>query len=53
MSPEISGVIRHVLTFVGGILVTTGYLDQGTATQLTGALMTIIGIVWSIKEKTK
>lgn len=51
MSPETSGVIRHVLTFVGGVLVTMGYLDQGTATQLTGAIMTLVGVAWSIKAK--
>lgn len=53
MSSEMSGVVRHILTFAGGVLVTMGYLDQGTATQLSGALMTIFGVVWSIKEKSK
>lgn len=52
MSKETSGVIRHILTFVGGVLVTMGYLDSGMMNELTGAVMTIMGIAWSIKEKS-
>lgn len=44
---QIQSFIRQVLTFFGGILVTYGYFDQGTATQLVGALSTLVSIAWS------
>lgn len=53
MTPETSGVIRHLLTFAGGVLVTMGYIDQGMMNELTGALMTILGVAWSIQAKKK
>lgn len=53
MSEEMQGLIRHMLTFGGGILVSMGYMDNGTAVQLVGAVSTIIGIVWSYLDKKK
>lgn len=47
------GVIRHTLTFAGGILVAKGILEQGVLTEIIGGLMTVIGGVWSIIDKTK
>jgi hypothetical protein len=44
-------MIRHVLTFGGGALVARGYVDSGTVEAISGALMTIIGAVWSIMDK--
>jgi hypothetical protein len=43
----ILGIIRHVLTFGGGYLVAKGYLDEASATEIVGALTTLIGVVWS------
>lgn len=45
------GIIRHALTFVGGVLVTSGYIDDALFMELFGAAMTIIGGVWSVVEK--
>jgi hypothetical protein len=45
------GIARHVLTFGGGLLVTKGIIDEGTMTGLVGAVLTIIGAVWSIVAK--
>lgn len=53
MTPETSGVVRHLLTFAGGVLVTMGYLDQGMMNELTGAIITIMGVAWSIQAKSK
>ena len=50
---RILGLIRHVLTFGGGIVVSQGYLDEATATQVIGALVTIAGAVWSFVAPEK
>ena len=42
---------RHLLTFGGGALVARGYADQATTDAIIGALLTIVGGVWSIVEK--
>ncbi len=49
----ILGVIRHTLTFAGGILVAKGILEQGLLTEIIGGLMTVIGGVWSVIDKAK
>ena len=45
------GIVRHVLTFAGGLLVYMGWADEGTATAITGAIFTLVGGVWSIWDK--
>ena len=47
----ILGIIRHCLTFGGGLLVTNGYLDNGDVELAVGAIITIGGIVWSAIDK--
>ena len=49
----VSAIARHVLTFIGGVLVSTGWLDSGTVTELSGAVATVAGVAWSIWEKAK
>lgn len=46
-SEQIGGIIRHVLTFVGGIVVSNGYVDEQTMLTVVGAVATIVGAVWS------
>jgi len=54
MSREVLlGVIRHSLTFAGGILVAKGILEQGLLTEIVGGLMTAIGGIWSVISKAK
>ncbi len=50
-STTVSALARHLLTFVGGALVTLGWFDQATAQSLVGALTTLVGIVWSLFDK--
>jgi hypothetical protein len=50
---QILGVIRHVLTFVGGTMVMYGLMDAGIATEITGSAVTIVGAIWSIIAKNK
>jgi len=47
MSDKIQGLIRHILTFLGGYLVTQGIIDEQTLTEVVGAIITISGFVWS------
>lgn len=49
----ILGIIRHVLTFAGGILIAKGVADDATVTELIGGIITVIGAVWSILSKKK
>jgi len=53
MNDKLLGIIRHGLTFLGGVLVTQGVLDDALFAELFGAAMTLIGGVWSIIDKNK
>jgi hypothetical protein len=48
---KILGVVRHTLTFVGGILVMKGLVDEATVTEIIGGVMTLAGTIWSVIEK--
>lgn len=50
---QVLGIIRHVLTFAGGTIVAKGYATDGEITQIIGGVITLIGSIWSIIEKTK
>jgi len=47
----VSGVIRHILTFGGGFLVTKGLVDDGTLQAAIGAIITLGGVAWSLFQK--
>jgi len=53
MKKQILGIIRHLLTFGGGYLVAQDWLDAELMPELIGAIMTIIGGVWSMKAPEK
>ncbi len=48
---QILGIIRHALTFVGGIFVMKGLVDETVVTEIVGGAMTLTGAIWSIVEK--
>lgn len=50
---QLMGIIRHTLTFVGGILVMKGLVDETMVTEIIGGLTTLTGAIWSIIEKNK
>ena len=50
---QILGITRHALTFVGGILVMKGIIDETTITEIIGGVITLTGTIWSIIEKNK
>jgi len=45
------GIIRHTLTFVGGLLVMNGVTTDAVTMEIVGAAMTLIGGIWSIINK--
>jgi hypothetical protein len=49
--PQLLGIIRHVLTFAGGIAIAKGVIDETMATEMVGAIVSLIGVVWSFIEK--
>lgn len=51
MKEKTLAIVRHALTFLGGVLVTQGYVDTEIYLELSGAVMTLIGGIWSIIDK--
>lgn len=48
---QIQGIVRHALTFVGGILVIQGVIEESLLNELIGGVVAISGILWSIFSK--
>lgn len=48
---QVLGVVRHTLTFVGGVLIAKGIIDNALAQELIGATLTLIGGIWSVVSK--
>jgi len=48
---QILGIVRHTLTFVGGIVVAKGLVDEATVTEIIGGVLTLTGAIWSIVAK--
>ena len=46
-SDQIGGIIRAVLSAVGGYFVGKGMIDGGTVTTIAGAIATLVTAVWS------
>lgn len=47
------GLVRHVLTALGGVLVAKGTVDQSTVETIVGGAAAIVGALWSIVSKKK
>jgi hypothetical protein len=50
---QILGILRHCLTFAGGILLAKGYVEEALLEEVIGSIVTIVGAAWSIKIKTE
>jgi hypothetical protein len=48
---QVLGIIRHALTFVGGIFVMRGLVDETVVTEIVGGVITLTGTIWSIVSK--
>jgi hypothetical protein len=53
MKDQVLGLVRHALTFVGGIIVTKGLIDENLSAEVIGGIMTLVGAAWSIFSKKK
>lgn len=47
----ILGIIRHAATFGGGVLTSKGLTSADEISTGVGALVTLIGVVWSVMQK--
>lgn len=50
---QVLGIIRHTLTFAGGLLVMKGIVDEGTVSEIIGGIVTLTGTIWSIVVKNQ
>ena len=50
---QVIGIVRHVLTFLGGLFVLKGYLDESLVNEIVGGAATLIGTIWSVISKAK
>ena len=48
---QVLGIVRHVLTTVGGILIANGLIDDGSLTEIIGSVITLVGVIWSVAVK--
>ena len=48
---QVLGIVRHTLTFVGGIVIARGLVDESTVTEIIGGVLTLTGAIWSIVAK--
>ena len=48
---QVLGIVRHTLTFVGGIVVMKGLVDETVVTEISGGVMTLVGTIWSVINK--
>lgn len=48
---EVLSLVRHLLTFVGAVLVKKGFTDDGTLEMAIGGVMAIASMLWSNADK--
>jgi uncharacterized membrane protein YphA (DoxX/SURF4 family) len=48
---QVLGIVRHTLTFVGGILIAKGLITESVSLDIIGGVMTLVGSIWSILSK--
>jgi hypothetical protein len=50
---QLLGIVRHAVTFIGGILVMKGLIDDSIVQEILGGVTTLAGAIWSIVDKNK
>ena len=48
---QVLGLLRHILTFAGGVVIAKGLVEESLYTELVGGLVALVGTVWSIVSK--
>lgn len=51
LKDSILGVVRHILTTAGGYLSANGIIGADEVNTGVGAIITLVGIAWSIWDK--
>jgi hypothetical protein len=46
-------LLRHALTFAGGLLAAKGYLDESSVAEIVGATISLVSVLWMAFEKKK
>jgi flagellar motor component MotA len=50
---QLLGMVRHALTFIGGMLIMKGTIDATEWAEMSGSLIAVVGGIWSIMDKKK
>ena len=50
---QLLGIVRHTITFIGGILVMKGIVEESMVQEILGGVTTLAGTIWSIVVKNK
>ncbi len=50
---QVLSLVRHTLTFVGGILIAHGVVEESIIEQIVATTMTLAGLIWGVVEKKK
>ena len=54
MTPDdIQGLVRHLLTTLGGGLVANGYMTNADLQTAIGAVIALAGFAWSLYQKSQ
>ncbi len=50
---QILGIVRHIMSGVGTVLVTKGIIDAGNLEIAVGAVVALAGVAWSVLAPEK
>jgi hypothetical protein len=48
---QVMGLVRHALTFIGGVLIAKGLANDGQVVEMIGSVVTFVGTIWSVLNK--
>ena len=48
---QVLSIVRHALTFAGGVLIAKGAAEAGVVNEAVGAIVSAVGLVWGLVEK--
>ncbi len=48
---QVLGIVRHILTFAGGLAIAKGMVDAAMVETIVGSAATLIGAIWSVVAK--
>lgn len=51
MKEKVLGILRHALTFAGGLAVAKGLIEESMLQEVIGGVVTLVGAIWSIASK--